>query len=320
MSWTRIALAAALLVATSVHAGPRRNGFELSPADIPVDEILAGGPARDGIPALTDPDVLPATAADWPDDSIVMGVVRNGEARAYPVAILDWHELVNDSLGGEAILVTYCPLCGTGLVFDRKLDGASRTFGVSGLLYKSDVLFYDRETESLWSQIESRAVTGPERGKRLALLRSEQVQWGAWRAKHPRTTVLSRKTGHARDYGRSPYAGYSTSERLFFPASFDRRYMAKMPTVGVRVAGGTARAYPAVEIMRAGGRVEESFEGHRLQVAYDTETQVFDVEAPGEVEVIEGYWFAWSAFHPESTVYVAPSSQTRIKTKEERAR
>ncbi|MBW2280842.1 MAG: DUF3179 domain-containing protein [Deltaproteobacteria bacterium] len=283
------------------------NGFELSPADIPVEEILPGGPARDGIPALSDPEVVAASDADWPDDSIVMGVVQGGEARAYPVAILDWHELVNDSLGGKPILVSYCPLCGTGMVFDRKVGGEPRTFGVSGLLYKSDVLFYDRESESLWSQIESRAVTGPARGTRLALLRSEQMHWSAWRARHPRTTVLSKKTGHARDYGRSPYAGYSTSDRLFFPASFDPRYTAKMPTLGVRVAAGAARAYPAVEIVRAGGRVEESFEGHPVQVAYDTESQVFDVAAPGEVEVIEGYWFAWSAFHPETTVYVAPA-------------
>ncbi len=312
MSWTRIALAAtllstALLFGTAAQAGPRLNGFELSPADIPVEEILPGGPGRDAIPALTDHDVLAAARADWPDDSIVLGVVRNGEARAYPVAILDWHELVNDTLGGEAILVTYCPLCGTGLVFDRKVDAKPRTFGVSGLLYQSDVLFYDRETESLWSQLESRAVTGPARGTRLQLLRSEQMRWSAWRAEHPSTTVLSKKTGHARDYGRSPYAGYSTSERLFFPARFDPRYAPKMPTVGVRIAGGRARAYPAVEIVRAGGRVEESFEGHHVRVAYDPDTQVFDVDAPAELDVIEGYWFAWSAFHPDTTIYVAPS-------------
>ena len=176
---------------------------------------------------------------------------------------------------------------------------------MSGLLYQSDVLFYDRETESLWSQIHSRAVTGPELGKRLKMLRSEMALWGEWKRAHPHTSVLSRDTGHRRDYSRSPYDGYSQSERILFPVEFDRRYSAKMPTVGVRLVGGPARAYPAVEVARAGGTVNEEFEGRRLRVSYDADAQIFEVEAPADVEVVEGYWFAWSAFHPDTGIYVA---------------
>ncbi len=309
MTWPRIALGPILLVSLASPVGaadpPTLNGFDLSRSEVPAQEIRPGGPGRDGIPALSAPKVVPVQDAPWADDDLVLAIEQGGEARAYPVAILDWHELINDTLGGEPILVTYCPLCATGLVFDRRVDGETRSFGVSGLLYQSDVLFYDRETESLWSQIHSRAVTGPELGKRLKMLRSEMALWGEWKRAHPHTSVLSRDTGHRRDYSRSPYDGYSQSERILFPVEFDRRYSAKMPTVGVRLVGGPARAYPAVEVARAGGTVNEEFEGRRLRVSYDAEAQIFEVEAPADVEVVEGYWFAWSAFHPDTGIYVA---------------
>ncbi len=284
--------------------GPVLNGFALEPASVPAEKILRGGPPRDGIPALTDPQVLPASAAPWNGEEVVIGVTRAGEARAYPIAILNHHELVNDTLGGEPILVSYCPLCGTGLVFDRRVDGQARRFGVSGLLYQSDLLLYDRESESLWSQIESTAVTGPALGQRLRVLRSAQVPWSSWKERHPNTTVLSLQTGHQRDYlGGSPYGDYATSKRLIFPAPLDQRYHPKMPTLGVRLVDGVARAYPAKEIIQVGGRVEEELAGRRIVVSYDPNSQAFDVRAPDDVEVIEAYWFAWSAFHPESTVF-----------------
>jgi len=274
---------------------------------VPAEEILAGGPLRDGIPALDHPRALRAQEANWGDDEMVLGLVVRGEARAYPVAILNWHELVNDTLGGEPVLISFCPLCGTGMVFDRRVAGEARSFGVSGLLYRSDLLMYDRETESLWSQITAEAVTGPLLGQRLRLVRSRMDRWGAWQRAHPGTTVLSRETGHRRDYDRSPYTDYADSRRLLFPAPFDRRYHPKMPTLGLRVAGAGARAYPASELARAGGAVEESFLGHRVRIAYDPDRRVFDVEAPPQVEVVEGFWFAWSAFHPETTVFSGAS-------------
>lgn len=284
---------------------PTRNGFALAPSSVPAAEILAGGPARDGIPALDHPAAVPAARADWPDDALVLGATAGGEARAYPVAILNWHELVNDTLGGQPILVSYCPLCGTGLVFGRRVDGALRRFGVSGLLYRSDLLMYDRETESLWSQIRAEAIAGPSLGTRLRLLRAKLVRWRDWRSAHPDTSVLSRDTGHRRDYARSPYAGYAQSDEVKFPVALDRRHPPKTPTVGLRIPGRGSRAYPASELARAGGTVRESFLGHPVRVAYDAQRRAFDVEAPPEIEVVEGYWFAWAAFHPETSVYTA---------------
>jgi hypothetical protein len=297
-----------LLLASLANAEtPVRNGFALQPAGIPVDEILKGGPSRDGIPALDHPPFLPHAEAPWKDADLVLGVAWRGEARAYPIAILDWHELVNDTLGGRPILVSYCPLCGTGIVFDRRVEGAARSFGVSGLLYRSDLLMYDRETESLWSQIAAEAVTGPSLGRRLALLRSRIERLGEWKRVHPETSVLSRETGYGRDYARSPYAGYADSPRLAFPAPLDRRYHPKMPTLGLRVEGGEARAYPALEVVRAGGVVREQFDGRPVRVAFDSEDQVFRVVAPDSVEVVQGYWFAWAAFHPDASVFVSPA-------------
>lgn len=298
--WVGLALAAA-----SSHAdeAPRWNGFDLEGAHIDASEVRAGGPPRDGIPALDAPDAAPLASAGWSPETVVIGVERGGVARAYPVPVLDWHELVNDTLGGEAILVSWCPLCGTGMVFAR----GDRHFGVSGLLYRSDLLMYDRETESLWSQIRSAAVSGPSAGQRLPLLRSRIEPLGLWATRHPQTTVITRRTGHARDYRRSPYRGYAQSPDLVVPMEPDDRYHAKMPTLGLRAARGQARAYPASELVAAGGGIRESFAGHEVSVRYDPDTQVFDVEAPASIEVVEGFWFAWAAFHPATTVFRAPA-------------
>jgi hypothetical protein len=301
--------AALLLVGAAVGAPPVRNGFVLDPVEIDVREILPGGPLRDGIPALANPAAVSAAASSWDDDEIVIGVELGAEARAYPLSVLVWHELVNDRLAGVPILVSYCPLCATGIVFERRLDGGERVFGVSGLLYRSDLLLYDRETESLWSQISAQAVTGPSRGLRLTQVRSRMLPWKLWREEHPKTSVLTTETGHRRDYRRSPYGDYATSKRLLFPTRYDRRYHPKTPTLGLRIPGGEARAYPAVELVKAGGRVEERFAGRPVAVAYEPDSQYFQVEAPEGIEVIEGFWFAWSAFHPETSVFAAPQGR-----------
>jgi hypothetical protein len=296
-------LASALLATAASAVPPSLNGFALEPADIDVAEILSGGPARDGIPALDAPQTTTADAASLPGDERVIGVVLGGEARAYPLSILVWHELVNDTLGGQPILESYCPLCGTGLVFDRRRGERALRFGVSGLLYRSDLLMFDRETESLWSQIGARAVTGKRRGERLQLVRSRILPWAAWRRRHPETTILSPRTGHLRNYGASPYGDYDRSRQLLFGLKGDARYHPKTRTLGLRFQEGPPRAYPAEELERAGGSVEENVGGHRVRVAWDSAAAAFDVEAPPDVEVIEGFWFAWAAFHPRTSVF-----------------
>jgi hypothetical protein len=297
------------LLAGAEAAAPVRNGFAISGASVPVEEILPGGPARDGIPALLSPRVTSVRAAPWKDEERVIGIEIDGIARAYPIAILNWHELVNDTISGVPILVSYCPLCGTGMVFRREVAAGTLTFGVSGLLYRSDVLLYDRETESLWSQIASVAISGAAIGTRLELIRSRHSSWGRWRREYPETTVLSGNTGYRRDYTRSPYRGYAESDRLLFPVpspvAADTRYPKKMLTLGIRSGDGRARAYPVSEVIAAGGLVRETLDGEEITITFSRESAEFKISAPARFEVIEGYWFAWLAFHPDSTVFTA---------------
>jgi hypothetical protein len=285
------------------------NGFTLSSHTVDADEIRQGGPGRDGIPALNDPNFVVAAESSWDDDERVIGLEIGGEARAYPLAVLVWHEIANDTLGGKPVLVTYCPLCGTGMAFSREVEGRARTFGVSGLLYRSDLLLFDRQTDTLWSQISAEAVTGSSQGTRLQLVRSRMLTWREWRAKHPGSTVLTTDTGHRRSYDRSPYGDYSRSGDVMFEAPVDPRYHPKLPTVGLRVPGGASRGYPASEIEAAGGRIEERFEGRPIAIVYHPESRSFEVDAPDDLEVVEGFWFAWAAFHPETSVFTSTSSR-----------
>jgi hypothetical protein len=302
-------LLALLLAMPAVAAGESLNGFLLQPSRVPIEEILRGGPPRDGIPALDHPSMLAADAADFRDDEWVIGIEWEGEARAYPIQILVWHELVNDTIASRPILVSYCPLCGTGMVFERpgseSMRGEAIRFGVSGLLYQSDMLMYDQASESLWSQILATAITGQRMGQRLEVLRSTQESWGDWRSAHPDTKVLSRDTGYKRAYGRQPYGNYATTRKLLFPVRQDRRYHPKMRTIGLRLKSGEARAYPAAELERRSESLVENFEGHPVRISYDVDRKRFEVEASPEIEVVEAYWFAWVAFHPETTVYEA---------------
>jgi len=140
-------------------ATPFLSAFDFSKHTVPTSEILSGGPPKDGIPALLDPKwILPTEADFMKDEDRVLALVHKGEAKAYPIKILNWHEIVNDTVGGKPVFVSYCPLCGSGMAFEATLQGKPYTFGVSGLLYKSDVLMYDHQTESLWSQILQEAV------------------------------------------------------------------------------------------------------------------------------------------------------------------
>lgn len=315
MHATLLALFALALIAAPAHAGVVKNGFELEGGLIPPSEILHGGPPRDAIPALTAPRFVAAGEARWlADDDRVLGLQRGGIAKAYPIAILNWHELVNDRLGDEPVVVTYCPLCGTGMVFAARSGGRPLTFGVSGLLYNSDVLFYDHQSDSLWSQLLRQAVTGPEAGAQLEMLAVSHTTWADWRARHPETRVLSRETGYARDYDRNPYGGYDRDERLFFPvANVSRRYHPKEQVLGVSL-GGLHKAYPFSELAAQGSaRIDDVLAGRRLTVTWDDvhrTARVFDGEGT-EIPAVTAFWFAWYGFHPETGIYRAPSQGAR---------
>jgi hypothetical protein len=298
-----------LLVAFAAAHGRETNGFDLSGSLIPSDEIHLGGPSRDGIPAIDRPRFVSARDADFLDTNHqVLGLARGGEAKAYPIAIMNWHEIVNDRLGGERVAITYCPLCGTGVAFVSRARGRDLRFGVSGLLYNSDVLLYDRETESLWSQIRRQAVTGPMKGEKLVALPLTHTTWRAWRQEHPDTWVLSTDTGFRRDYERDPYAGYASESGLFFPVRAEsRRYHPKERVLGLEI-DGRFKAYPFAELSRLdGGEVRERFVGREIRICFDRDSESAQAFGPeGEqIPAITGFWFAWYAFHPETEVFTA---------------
>ena len=311
--WTLVVIMASFWFGNAQAA--LKNGFVLDGALVPINEIKRGGPPRDGIAAIDRPSFVPASAAGFlrPEDR-VLGYADEFGARAYPVRILNWHEIVNDVVGNHGLLITYCPLCGTGMAFTV---GLVESFGVSGLLYNSDVLLYDRATESLWSQIMAGAVTGVRRGEHLELVPLRHTTWAAWRSAHPATIVLSDKTGHRIDYRVNPYAGYDRRRGLFFPVNArSRSYHPKERVVGV-VIDGRARAYPFKELEGAGSSLIEQIGATTVRVHFDP------VASSGWVEQLEdrsgrvlrelpsvtAFWFAWYAFHPETSVFVHGGDQ-----------
>jgi hypothetical protein len=215
------------------------SGWEtdFSKHSVPLSEFQSGGPPRDGIPPIDDPKPTSQTDADeWLSDREPVLTVEVGrEVRAYPLQILVWHEIVNDSLAGRPIAVTYCPLCNSSLVFDRRVPGRTLTFGTTGNLRNSDLVMWDRQTESWWQQLTADAVVGALTGTRLKVLPSQTLSWADFKRLHPNGDVLSRDTGVPRDYGQNPYEGYDQpdSEPFLFEGEADGRLPPKERVIAV---------------------------------------------------------------------------------------
>lgn len=301
-----------MFVALSVFANPIKNGFDLVNSHVPSYDIQKGGPTKDGIPAIDNPYFSTADQAGFlkPEDR-VLGILLGGKPRAYPIKILNWHEVVNDkdSANNQSVVVTYCPLCGAGMVFNANFNGRKHTFGVSGLLYNSGGLLYDRETQSLWSPMMKRAVTGLSAGQALTSIPVAHVSWESWQKQHPTTWVLSTNTGFARDYNTSPYMGYDKSNQLLFPVSHKNpRYHPKDKILGV-CFGNQCKAYPLKELSREGRQgIYDNFAGRTLRINIDfanQDGQIIDTRTNQIVDSVNAYWFAWYAFHPNTEIYTA---------------
>ena len=322
------------------------------PHSIPLASIAHGGPLKDGIPALTRPTVIPAAAADYlGDDAIVLGLEVNGEARAYPLLIMNWHEIVNDTLGGSPVAVTYCPLCGTGIAFDPIVDGRALEFGVSGLLHNSDLLMYDRDTDtpSLWQQALGKAVVGPRTDTKLPILPVAHSRWIDWKAAHPGSTVLSTDTGFGRNYTRDPYAGYAQDEGLFFPVDGEKRDLPRKTWVFGLIHNGATRAYPledvgadeavndaiggeAVVVVTGSGSPPSARAYRRGEMRFTLDEAVLTDGAGGVWELTEAalvgpdgsrlerlddgfvaFWFAWSTFYPDTDIYDGSEADPNVQ-------
>ncbi len=290
------------------------NGFSLENSLVPVNQIVSGGPPKDGIPAIDLPVFIAADSADFiREDDAILGFVDASGARAYPIHILNWHEVVNDVSGNDSLIVTWCPLCGSGMAF--RVPG-KEAFGVSGLLYNSDVLLYDRKSGSLWSQIMNKAISGERRGQSLQHVILDHMPWSAWRQAHPQTLVLMPPESRNVDYRLDPYAGYERSGRLFFPVSHRSRLLHPKERVLGVVIDGQAIAYPLRELQQTSGVVRERVGSRNLTIEYDKTADaaraiiaVDDSPDPEHVPAVTLYWFAWKAFHPETQVFRAKADE-----------
>jgi hypothetical protein len=326
---------------------------------VDVDEIRSGGPPPDGIPSIDEPRfVRPAEVDFLEENEPVLALDIDGDRRVYPVQILMWHEIVNDTVGGVPVAVTYCPLCNSAVAYDRRIDDKVMEFGTSGSLWNSALVMYDRQTETLWSHFTGQAIVGELTGTELDTFPVATVPWGVWRDANPDGLVLSRDTGFDRNYGRNPYPGYDdiTSQPFLFEGEVDGRYTAMTRIVGAELDGdalgvplialqeqriipatlgdtdvvviwqpGTASALDAGVVaggddigatgvfvpvvdderltMRAGGA---EFVDDETGSTWNLLGQAVDGPLAGStldaVAHVDTFWFAWSAFRPDSAI------------------
>ncbi|NBC34067.1 MAG: DUF3179 domain-containing protein [Alphaproteobacteria bacterium] len=246
-----------LLGAAAAEANPERWAREWPDTDfsrhsVAYDEILSGGPPKDGIPSIDDPQFTSLESADdLAPTEPVMGLEINGDARAYPLRILIWHEIVNDEVGGVPVAVTYCPLCNSGIVFDRRLGDRVLEFGTTGKLRYSDLVMYDRQTESWWQQFLGEAIVGELTGERLDIIPARLESLERFAERHPDGRVLVPNRPSMRAYGQNPYVGYDSAAQPFL---FRGDYDGPVPPLSRLVAVGD-RAW-SLQLLREAGRIE----------------------------------------------------------------
>lgn len=290
---------------------PERNSdlkpLNIAQARIRLADLLAGGPPKDGIPALTQPAFNTAAQSPFPDDAQVLGLVINGQARAYPYSILNWHEIVNDSVGGVPVSVTYCPLCETGIVFERRVAGQETTFGVSGKLFQSCLVMYDRLTNSLWSQPWGIGVVGPQVNQSLKRYPAVRTTLGRWKKAHPETTVLSADTGFDRNYVGYPYGSYYTDDALIFPVRNTERVRGSIKAIEsyywlanndapLNTFTGLSVHFSWNHVAQA-KRLEQRVSGHTIEARWDGELQAVRLfEDNQELAASAAFAFVYPAF------------------------
>jgi Protein of unknown function (DUF3179) len=244
--------------------------YPYAPAAVRVEEVVWGGVPVDGIAALVNPKMIAADAAAYAIAAEpVFGVSLKGDSRAYPLRILDWHEMANDVVGGRHVALTYCTLCGAGILFDSTVGGTTYEFGSSGFLFRSNKLMYDRQTKTLWNQLTGEPVIGRLVGEkpRLKILPVVLTSWGEWRREHPDTKILDIHTGYSREYRLGePYGQYFASPETMFPVWRQDARLANKERIFAVVLDGRPKAYPLDALNRAGGVVNDTIGAARVVV------------------------------------------------------
>ncbi len=241
-------------------------------ATVRIEEVQWGGVVVDGIPALVNPRMTAAADASWlQDGDAVFGVSVGGDARAYPLRILDWHEMANDVVGGVPVALAYCTLCGSGVLYDARAGARRFEFGSSGFLFRSNKLMYDRQTNTLWNHLTGEPVIGELAGSGVQLRRLPLVvtSWKLWRTQHPHSKVLSLETGHQRPYNAgAAYGAYFASQGTMFPVWQKSRALHDKARVFTLLVGGQPKAYALEALDRAGGVLNDTFAGRAIVVHF----------------------------------------------------
>ena len=273
-----------------------------TPRSVDFDKLVQACPVRDCIRSIDNPRFVTADQAGFlNDEDLILGVVIGGDARAYPAKILDQHEIVNDTVGGQPIAITYCPLCGSGVAVSRLMGDVVTEFGVSGVLYNSDLVMYDRASNTLWSQVDATGIVGPNTGKELETLPVTMTRWARWQKKHPNGKVLSTDTGFEADYSIDQYAQYRSRKKLFMRVSDkDNRVHPKTVVFGASIDGQPVAVTEAA--FENSGEIEASVAGRNLTLAMadDGAVTILDRDSREEWSTGRLFWFAWYTFNPST--------------------
>ncbi len=314
---------------------------------IPVSEIRDGGPGKDGIPSIDAPNFVAAVDASFLNDNdLVIGIVKNNEAKAYPHIVMDWHEVTNDNIGDDFFSLNYCPLTGTAFAWESKTNGVRSTFGVSGLLYDANLIMYDRNTDSNWSQFRLECVNGQLIGDKPTLLNVVETDWKTWKSLYPETKVLNTQTGFSRTYGTSPYGDYSTNNnRFIFRPAIINSALPNKDRVYAILDNGISKVYQFSDFNN-GKAIKETFNGKNYLIvgneniinAFELTSEYLNSTFTYELNESEGsifkddtgntwsifgkaisstqtlqasksvvsYWFAIAAFYPDPEIYTIP--------------
>ncbi len=255
---------------------------------IPKQDVFDGGVGRDGIPSVDQPKFLPAEQGNFlTDEDRVLGVVDGKTVKAYPHKIMDWHEIVNDVVNHQPVSIIYCPLTGTGTVWDRTINGDVTTFGVSGLIYKNNLIPYDRKTNSYWSQMEGKSVAGEVAGTSPQFLPILETTWREWKNLFPETQIMSLETGFSRSYDFLPYFDYRDNHnKVSFPIEQeDDRLQRKELVLGLIYGSNAAKAYPLLELGDSVSVVQENLRNTNYIVVGSEKrnfAMCFEAEIDGE--------------------------------------
>lgn len=288
------------------------NGFAVDDTAVPLEHLVRAQEAKDSISSIDEPKWVSVSDCGYLlDEDEVLSVTIDGETRAYPLRILVWHEIVNDTFGEQGVAITYCALTGSGVAFEagENPDGTQRSFGGSGVLYNSGLLMYDRATESLWSQHKLMGISKDFLEEPLTHLATRRMTWENWKKTFPKGQVLSEDTGFENDYQVEwPYGEYANEKETIFPFDINpdrNEFGTKDRMIGI-VEGWAARAWP-LERIKEKGQLFDALGARPIQIVYKKDTDevlVTDITNGEQLAAVSVYWFAWQAFYPDSSLWI----------------